>query len=239
MNKIRYKLILLVVLSILLTPFNKVNSENFIDYWIEESKENDSIGAVYMKGEFLDGDIIKISIYADGFTTPVLGIAFHMIYENEKVEFLKYEPGKFLENGGDPFYLVDNNPLKQKIYFGSTLRREDKFPLGGDKLADFYFQNKNHEDFVFEFSDGVVSTLDTVRQDIDNIEWEDLHLSINENIKNTHSVDSQDVQASVFNTNPKMIYIMLIPSIFTLLLIISLVVLFFKYAKGNLPLSSQ
>ncbi|MFA6992416.1 MAG: hypothetical protein WC269_04025 [Candidatus Gracilibacteria bacterium] len=133
--------------------------------------END--GRVYLGEEFLDGNILRVSVFAENVEEPVLGIAFHLIYDSENVAFLRYDPGQFLERGGDPFYLVQNTPESGEIFFGSTLRRDDNFPLGGDKVVDFYFQILTDGEFNFSFKNGVISTLDVVRQDLSSVLWED------------------------------------------------------------------
>lgn len=146
---------------------------------INDEEEAQASGIINMTGEFLDGDILKISVSAQDMMTPILGFAFHFTYEKEKVAFLKYEPGEFLENGGDPFYLVQNKENSGEIIFGETLRRDDDFPQGNGIIADFYFQILDNSDdlvYAFTFSNGVVSTLDTVRQDLSDIEWKNLDL---------------------------------------------------------------
>lgn len=169
------------------------------DFWLEEGSEGeddlkmeddgdreiadenivssgDYAGIVSMKEEFLDGDILKISIVSEEMLVPILGMAFNLIYDKEKTAFLKYEPGNFLERGGDPFYLVKNEEDEEKIVFGETLRKNDSFPLGEGKVADFYFQILERDGLEFSFANGVVSTMDTVRQDIEKILWENLVL---------------------------------------------------------------
>ena len=136
-------------------------------------------GTMDMRAEPLDHDILKISVMSIDMATPVLGLAFRLNYEGDKIKFLKYEPGDFLEQGGDPFYLVQNDEQKNQIIFGETLRRNDKFPVGEGKVADFYFQVSKREALNFNFKQGAVSTLDTVRQDIDKIVWNDLSLDKN------------------------------------------------------------
>lgn len=144
---------------------------------------------VSIKGFFLDHDIVKISINASNMQTPVLGLAFHLNYDKELLTFLRYDPGDFLEKGGDPFYLVSNSAgsansassTASELIFGETLRRDDSFPIGDGEIASFYFQelDRSQEKYSFEFENGVVSTLDTVRQDIDNIQFENLILDKN------------------------------------------------------------
>lgn len=139
-----------------------------------ENNDEANMGKVFMDAEFLDSDILKISTKAGDMTSTVIGLAFHLNYDSEKLAFLRYEPGDFLEKGGDPFYLVKND--KSKLIFGETLRRNDNFPLGDGEIASFYFQIIGGTQWQFNFEKGVVSGLDSTRQDIDKIEWEDLHV---------------------------------------------------------------
>ena len=174
--------------------FDAEVDDSFEDYLKEDFYE-EAGGKVYMRGEFLDGDFLKISVYSEDVITPVLGIAFHLKYDGEKVAFLRYEPGEFLEKGGDPFYLVKNNFKENKIIFGETLRRDDRFPVSSGLISNFYFQIPNKdffdtENFLhFSFESGVVSTLDTVRQDLDKIEWVALALD-----KNGNSIPEEEVK---------------------------------------------
>ncbi len=134
--------------------------------------ESLSDGRIFMNGTFLNGNILKIDVLSEDLSTPVLGIAFHLNYDSDFLEFLKYEPGEFLERGGDPFYLVSPGKLGE-IVFGQTLRRDDRFPIGGGDVASFYFEIIEEANFHFSFDRGVVSTLDVVRQDLSNIKWDD------------------------------------------------------------------
>lgn len=129
-------------------------------------------GNVNMKGEFLDSNILRIDVLVQDLATPVLGIAFHLKYDLSRLEFLRYEPGDFLERGGDPFYLVSQGK-NSNIVFGETLRRNDNFPVGGGVVVSMYFEIIEDNEFAFSFDRGVVSTLDVVRQDLSNIKWDD------------------------------------------------------------------
>ncbi len=140
-----------------------------------EEVEDVYMGEMSLEGEFLDSDLLKISVVAGEMLQPVLGTAFNVIFDSESLDFLKYEPGDFLERGGDPFYLVKNE--ESRVIFGETLRREDSFPVGGGVVAEFYFQILEESEFNFSFYNGVVSTLDVVRQDIDKILWADLAIT--------------------------------------------------------------
>ena len=167
------------------------------EFDIFESDEEAANGSVYMIGNPLDGDLFQLSILSKDLTTPTLGIAFHLIYEKDRLAFLRYEPGDFLEKGGDHFYLVKNDVSGDKIIFGETLRRNDTFPVGSGLIANLYFQILDGDKFNFEFKNGVVSTLDTVRQDIDKIVWE--KFSFDKNITNTKISDFG--KSSTLNTD--------------------------------------
>lgn len=142
----------------------------------EQEFEGNYAGKVSMNYEFLDEDILKISVQADDMIVPVLGVAFHLQYQTLNLQFLKYEPGDFLERGGDPFYLVQDDSAYSRVVFGETLKRSDSFPTGSGKVVDIYFQVLSGNEFEFSFVNAVVSNLDTVRQDIDRIEWVDLKI---------------------------------------------------------------
>ena len=163
-----------ILLNLVLLPSSfAANAED--ELW-EELLDDGTVGRVYMQGEFHNGDLLKISVEMEEMQIPVLGAAFHLLFEEEKLAFLKYEPGEFLERGGDPFYLVKADKDEGKIVFGETLRKDDNFPLGDGELVDFYFQKLKEGEFSFEFERGVVSNLDVVRQDLDRIAWDDFKI---------------------------------------------------------------
>lgn len=158
----------------------------------------ENVETVYIEGQFLDGDILKISVSAKDVAEEILGIAFNLKYDKSALTFIKYEPGEFLEQGGDPFYLVSNDELSGKIVFGETLRRDDEFPSGMGKIADFYWQITEEGEFPFSFERGVIATLDSVRQDLKNVNWENAILSRqNEEMM----IASEDEQAGILTTS--------------------------------------
>ncbi len=180
-------------------------------------------GKVYIQGEFLDGDILKISVWAENISSPTLGIAFHLEYDGDNLSFLKYLPGEFLEKGGDPFYLVKNDEIKNKVIFGETLRRDDSFPVGSGNITDFYFQIINEEQFGFKFDNSVVSTLETIRQDLDNVLFEDFFISREDG--NSILVDQSSVldNLKAKSTNIKIYYKLIFLSFLLLFLAIKII----------------
>lgn len=200
--------------------------ESEFPYDEEINSESDYSGIVSMKKEFLDGDILKVSVLAADMISPVLGIAFNLSYESDNLAFLKYEPGNFLERGGDPFYLVSNDSEKEKIIFGETLRKDDNFPIGSGNIAEIYFQILNVADFNFKFSNGAISTLDPVLQDLDKILWEDVtsessdteETSSNEDFSNYGDANS----SGVGSISTIQIYVISFSIIFSVFLILYL-----------------
>lgn len=136
----------------------------------------EDMGTVRMSGDFLDGNLLRVSVEVEAMAAPVLGAAYHLNYDESKLAFLRYEPGEFFERGGDPFYLVKDDEMAGKLIFGETLRRDDNFPMGDGQMVNFYFQILDESKFVFAFEHGVISTLDEVRQDLDQVNWEGLEL---------------------------------------------------------------
>jgi hypothetical protein len=154
-------------------------------------------GKVFLEGEFLDHDILKITAKISDIETPVLGLAFHLKYDHSLLSFLRYDPGDFLERGGDPFYLVSGGKAEEtgEIIYGETLRRDASFPVGEGIISVFYFQQiATDVKYEFHFFNGVVSTLDTVRQDISGIKFIDLVLG-------TEEVADQNGIEDVFGDN--------------------------------------
>lgn len=189
------------------------------DQLLDEEAEQDKVllqpmsleppSSISIFSQFLDHDIIKIEVTAKGMETPVLGIAFHLKFDPTLLAFLKYEPGTFLELGGDPFYIVQNKMSESKdelgqIYFGSTLRRNDNFPVGEGSIANFYFQELDAENtkYEFKFEAVSVSTLDITRQDIDKIQFIDAIFDKNEEVAKAQTQETLDpALASVINAN--------------------------------------
>jgi len=158
--------------TMLLYGHNYTKAQEFTENFLSE----EVLGEIKMNSSLLE-DVLMIEVSADNMKKPVLGLAFHLNFDNQNLKFLRYEPGDFLEMGGDPIYLVDikNN----KIIFGESLRKDDKFPIGKGLVTKFYFQVLNKDRFTFEFSNNVVSTLEIIKQDLQNINWENYYLDEN------------------------------------------------------------
>ncbi len=194
---------ILVALLIAVLSFHSTLAS---DFWFEdEDLENESgeklnppSGKAYLIGEQVDKDLLTVEIYAGGLTVPVIGTNFSLLYETEKLSFLKYEPGEFFERGGDPFYMVQNNLDNEYVLFGTTLKRDDKFPQGDGLVGKLYFEVIGGSDFLFQFENGIFATVDTVRQDLQSIQWNDLYFD---------SAQSKIVSSQHDNTQPTILAI--------------------------------
>ncbi len=174
-----------------------------------------SNGTVWMDGNFINQDLYKLSVNAKDIGNSVIGVAFDLRFEGENLLFLKYEPGDYLEKGGDPIYLVKSDQADSKIVFGESLTRDDKFPTGSGEIANFYFQVKGgvsydaiKNNLTFSFNRGVVSTFKEIRQDLDQIEWSGLSPNKPTEISSKESGESivdlplaDNTSASLFTQN--------------------------------------
>lgn len=182
------------------------------DIEIENKQTEKTHQTVFLTHEFLEKGILKINVNTKDALTPVIGAAFHLKFDNEKIEFLKYLPGDFLERGGDPMYLVTQK--SDKIIFGETLTSKDMLPVGEGLLAEIYFQTKKEKPYYFSFENGVLSTLTTVMQDIEEVEFSDYEIIDEENEKKTITISSdKNILASTLNFfSLKNVLLILIPS---------------------------
>ncbi|PIZ76258.1 hypothetical protein COY05_01710 [Candidatus Peregrinibacteria bacterium CG_4_10_14_0_2_um_filter_38_24] len=159
-------------------------------------------GRIFIEKNFMDDNLLKISVYAEEVLLPVIGVSFHLKYEPAKISFVRHEAGDFLETGGKPFYLVKDSPEKNKIYFGATLKKGDAFPTQGGKIVDFYFKildyatteksdtnaqigqsgnnvaGKENSKILFSFSNGNVSTMDNGAEKMKNINFENSEIDL-------------------------------------------------------------
>lgn len=206
---------------------------------VDENIDDDVImnGRVYIEIEHLDHDILKMTVKCEGIETPVLGTAFHLEYQNNLLHFLRYDPGTFLEQGGDPFYIVSDND--GKVIFGETLRRDDNFPSGeGDIVSIFFQKDASYSDesvIEFKFKNGVVSGIDETRQDIDKINFEDFSSVKNEVVEVADL--ATETQASILTTNVSELdfqhYMLGVLSTFGVIFLVLASVILIKYIKAS------
>jgi hypothetical protein len=136
-----------------------------------------NIGKINTEITYLKNDLLQLDIFAQDFQVPVLGVSFQLQY-SENLKFISYEPGEFLEIGGDPFYLVKDREDLQKVIFGSTLKSEDFYPMGSGLIASIIFEDQDSSKTTsLVFNKAVVSTEDEVRQDLDYINWQNIEIN--------------------------------------------------------------
>lgn len=209
--------LILIFQSLVYANALKASSSDFLNINEIEFENTDMADkknqtTVFLTHEFLEKDILKIQVNIKDALTPVIGAAFHLVFDTEKLEFLKYLPGDFLEKGGDPMYLITQK--NQKIIFGETLTSKDNLPLGEGKFVEIYFKIKDLKPYSFSFENSVLSTMDTVMQDIEEVTF------INYEISDTEKETSIQVQNDIIRFTDKLydifslknILISLIPS---------------------------
>lgn len=143
-----------------------------------------------MEKTLLEANVVKVSVKAEEMGKPILGFSFKINIPRE-YKFLKYQPGVFLERGGSPIYLVENNG--SEVIFGETLLDKGSLPKGSGEVASFYFQS-NGAEADFSFRDGIVSTFDEERKDLNGVEWTGLEVMTKE-MKVESSSQSNEVYA--------------------------------------------
>lgn len=152
------KKILIALITILILPTTVLADANEI--YIEK---------------FTDDGNLKIAIKTDGLQENAIGLAFELYYDSLSLEYLSYNPGNFLEQGGEPIYLVSEGFSEQgsKIVAGITLKRTDnQISLGGDIIfLNFRILNKTESTLNFEHT--VISQINEngKRKDLENINW--------------------------------------------------------------------
>jgi hypothetical protein len=177
----KYLIIFLLILLIQGVIFSNIIKTEASDFWgisdieFENEKKDSTLTTVFLTHEFLEKEVLKITINVKNAVTPIIGAAFHLGFDLKKLDFLKYVPGDFLEKGGDPMYLITQK--SNKIIFGETLTSKDNLPVGEGEMAELYFQIKEEKPYNFSFENAVLSTLDTVMQDIEEVDWIDYEIS--------------------------------------------------------------
>lgn len=130
----------------------------------------DSNGKVKIEGYEISPGILEIEINAEKIELPVIGSAFHLYYP-EELKFLAYYSGDFLERGGDPIYLVKDKG--DKVIYGSSLKRDDNFPLESGTLVKMQFEIVKGEVFNFQFKNAELAFADSIEQELNQILFED------------------------------------------------------------------
>ncbi len=130
--------------------------------------------------------LAKISIKPT--SEPILGTAFHVIYDAQYLEYQSYSAGDFFEqNQQEPIYLIKNE--EGKIYSGISLRRDQTMVSGEGTLVYLYFKPIKEGKTILNFEKTHLSTLEDGHRKILTSEWKDENFVVN----NVFQADFKDL----------------------------------------------
>jgi len=104
---------------------------------------------------------------------PFFGIAFHLHYDEKLFEFDHYTLGDYFESDDTPLTMVSKYKNKPKIIAGISLKRGNLIHKKEGDFLNLYFRKKSEEPdiFGFVFEEGIFSTFDKERRDVENVEF--------------------------------------------------------------------
>lgn len=114
-----------------------------------------------------------ISVEGNALLDPFFGLAFHLQYDPSQYEFDHYDLGDFFEPDDDPFAFVDDSREFPEIIAGLSLKRGKTINKSEGTFLKLYFNKKVYEpDFSgFKLEQGVFSSFDERRKDIESVEF--------------------------------------------------------------------
>lgn len=187
-------LLLSLFLSFLFSCPSNAESLAEIEYLPEQTQ---AIEKIDMEVEAVSKDEIKITLHGHNFSKPILGFAFNLNFDPDIIQYNYFRKGEFLEQGGDPIYLITTNEKNQgQLISGIILKRGDELPTGSGKIADLFFKILNSGETNLYFDKTVVSTLEEKRENLENIMWSGGVLKTN------LPSSKKEAQTSTFNIEP-------------------------------------
>ncbi len=114
-----------------------------------------------------------ISVEANALLDPFFGLAFHLQYDPEQYEFDHYDLGGFFSESDNPMVFVEESREHPEIIAGISLKRGKTIKKSEGKFLKLYFNKKAYEPDVngFKLDQGVYSSFDEGRKDIDAVEF--------------------------------------------------------------------
>ncbi len=104
---------------------------------------------------------------------PFFGLAFHLNYDEKLFEFDHFTLGDYFTTENDPLTLVSKDQNESKIVTGLSLKRGQLIDKSEGTFLKLYFKKKIYDPSIygFVFEQGVFSTFDKERMDIENVEF--------------------------------------------------------------------
>ena len=114
-----------------------------------------------------------VSIEANALLYPFFGLAFHLQYDPALYEFDHFTLGDFFKSSDDPMAFVDESLEYAEIVAGISLKRGQVIDKSEGTFLKLYFNKKVYQpDFNgFVIEQGVFSSFDEGRKDIDSVEF--------------------------------------------------------------------
>ena len=114
-----------------------------------------------------------ISVEGNALLFPFFGLAFHLQYDPEQYEFDHYDLGDFFGPQDNPMTFVEDSGEYAEIIAGLSLKRGQIIEKSEGTFLKLYFNKKVYEpDFTgFVIEDGVFSSYDKGRKDVDSVEF--------------------------------------------------------------------
>ncbi len=102
---------------------------------------------------------------------PFFGIAFHLHFNPELYEFDHYTLGDYFESNDTPLVMVSEYKDEPKIIAGLSLKRGDLIHKREGTFLNLYFEKKQDktDPLSFKFEDGIYSTFNEARKDVENV----------------------------------------------------------------------
>lgn len=102
---------------------------------------------------------------------PFFGLAFHLHFNPDIYEFDHYTLGDYFDTNDPPLVMVSEHKNEPKIIAGISLKRGDLIDQKNGTFLNLYFLKKQDQTdpLSFKFEDGVYSTFNEERIDVENI----------------------------------------------------------------------
>lgn len=102
---------------------------------------------------------------------PFFGLAFHLNFDSDLYEFDHYTLGDYFESNDSPLIMVSKYKDEPKIIAGVSLKRGNLINKREGTFLNLYFTKKQDkvDPLSFEFEDGIYSTFNEARADVENV----------------------------------------------------------------------
>lgn len=117
-------------------------------------------------------NLIEVQIFGKDILSPILGLAFDLNFDNQLLAYAKYQPGSFLETGGQPIYLISQaTDQSGRLIVGLSLKRGDSLPKGSGQFMSIFFKILKSGQSSMQFSNVSLASLDIQKKNLDNVSW--------------------------------------------------------------------